>query len=156
MKDNTRIFKPWLILPPKVLAALLMILALAALGAGVYTGFFATKGFKSTTATIERIEEDETFVSADPNDKHYIAYVTYTVDGKAYTEALDSYSPSYEVGKAIKVKYDPADPATVRDASLGFSLYLRLHHGEERPAAQRGEGGQGRGRRTSAPVPALP
>ena len=126
MKDNTRIFKPWLILPPKVLAALLMILALAALGAGVYTGFFATKGFKSTTATIERIEEDETFVSADPNDKHYIAYVTYTVDGKAYTEALDSYSPSYEVGKAVKVKYDPADPATVRDASLGFSLYLIL------------------------------
>ena len=123
---SSRIFKPWLILPPKVLAALLMLLALAALAVGVYTGFFATKGFKSTTATIERIEEDETFVSADPNDKHYIAYVTYTADGTVYTEALDSYSPSYEVGKEIKVKYDPADPATVRSASLGFSLYLIL------------------------------
>ena len=118
---SSRIFKPWLILPPKVLAALLMLLALAALAVGVYTGFFATKGFTSTTATIERIEEDETFVSADPNDKHYIAYVTYTADGTVYTEALDSYSPSYEVGKEIKVKYDPADPATVRSASLGFS-----------------------------------
>ena len=123
---SSRIFKPWLILPPKVLAALLMLLALAALAVGVYTGFFATKGFTSTTATIERIEEDETFVSADPNDKHYIAYVTYTADGTVYTEALDSYSPSYEVGKEIKVKYDPADPATVRSASLGFSLYLIL------------------------------
>ena len=40
--------------------------------------------------------------------------------------SLDSYSPSYEVGKEIKVKYDPADPATVRSASLGFSLYLIL------------------------------
>ncbi len=124
--NSNRLFKPWLILPPKVLTALLMLLALAALGAGVYTGFFATKGFESTTAVIERIEEDETFVGEDPNDKQYIAYVTYTVDGKEYTEALDSYSPSYEVGKAIKVKYDPADPATVRDASLGFSLYLIL------------------------------
>ena len=102
------------------------IAALAALAVGVYTGFFATKGFTSATATIERIEEDETFVSADPNDKHYIAYVTYAVDGQTYTEALDSYSPSYVVGKEVKVKYDPANPATVRDASLGFSLYLIL------------------------------
>ena len=123
---SSRFFKPWLILPPKVLAALLMLLALVAVAAGVYTGFFATKGFESTTATIARIEEDETFVSADPKDKNYIAYVTYTVDGKKYTEALDSYSPSFAVGKEVKVKYDPADPATVRDASLGFSLYLIL------------------------------
>ena len=121
---STRLFKPWLILPPKVLAALLILLALVALGAGVYTGFFATKGFETTTATIVRIEEDETFVSADEKDKHYIAYVTYTVNGQEYTEALDSYSPSFAVGKEVKVKYDPAAPATVRDASLGFSLYL--------------------------------
>ncbi len=124
--NTNRIFKPWLILPPKVLTALLMLLALVALGVGVYTGFFATKGFESTTATIARIEEDETFVGEDPNDKHYTAFVTYTVDGKEYTEDLRSYSPSYEVGKEVKVKYDPADPATVRDASLGFSLYLIL------------------------------
>ena len=75
-------------------------------------------------ATVTRIEEDETFVSADEKDKHYIAYVTYIVNGREYTEALDSYSPSYEVGKEVKVKYDPAAPATVRDASMGFSLYL--------------------------------
>ena len=55
---SSRIFKPWLILPPKVLAALLMLLALVAVAAGVYTGFFATKGFESTTATIARIEEE--------------------------------------------------------------------------------------------------
>ena len=124
--NSNRLFKPWLIIPPKVQAALLLLLALIAVVAGVYTGFFATKGYKSTTAAIERIEEDETFVGEGPNDKQYIAYVTYTVDGKEYTEALDSYSPSYEVGKQIKVKYDPADPATVRSASLGFSLYLIL------------------------------
>ena len=124
--NSNRLFKPWLILPPKVLAALLMLLALAALGVGVYTGFFATKGFESTTAVIARIEEDESFASADPGDKQYTTYVTYTVDGKEYTEDLGSYAPGYTVGKEVKVKYDPADPATVRDASLGFSLYLIL------------------------------
>ena len=123
---SSRLLKPWLILPPKVLAALLILLALVSIGVGAYTGFFATKGFESTTATIERIEENETFVSADEKDKHYIAYVTYTVNGQAYTEALDSYSPSFAVGKEVKVKYDPAHPATVKDASLGFSLYLIL------------------------------
>ncbi len=121
---SSRLFKPWLILPPKVLAALLMLLALVALGVGVYTGFFATRGFETTTATIARIEEDADWVGTDTTDKHYIAYVTYTVNGQAYTEALDSYSPSFEVGKEVKVKYDPAAPATVRDASMGFSLYL--------------------------------
>ena len=124
--NPNRLFKPWLILPPKVLAALLMLLALAALGVGVYTGFFATKGFESTTAVIARIEEDESFASADPGDKQYTTYVTYTVDGKEYTEDLGSYAPGYTVGKEVKVKYDPADPATVRDASLGFSLYFIL------------------------------
>ena len=121
---SSRLVKPWLILPPKVLAALLILLALVAMAVGVYTGFFATRGFESTTATIERIEEDENWVGTDEKDKHYIAYVTYTVNGQTYTEALDSYAPSYEVGKAVKVKYDPANPATVRSASLGFSLYL--------------------------------
>ena len=72
MRSN-RVFKPWLILPPKVLAALLILLALVSIGAGVYTGFFATKGFESNTATIARIEEDENLVSADDKDKHYIA-----------------------------------------------------------------------------------
>jgi len=54
---SSRLVKPWLILPPKVLAALLLLLAFLALGVGVYTGFFATKGFASATAVIERIEE---------------------------------------------------------------------------------------------------
>ena len=83
--NSNRFFKPWLILPPKVLTVLLMILALVAMAVGVYTGFFATKGFESTTATIARIEEDENYVGEDPNDKQYIAYVTYFVDGREYT-----------------------------------------------------------------------
>lgn len=36
-----------------------MLLALVAVAAGVYFGFFATRGFESTTGTIVRIEEDE-------------------------------------------------------------------------------------------------
>ncbi len=122
--NSTRLFKPWIILPPKVLAALLLVLALIAVGLGVHMTFFATKGFESATATIARIEEQEDPTSTEPNAKTYTVYVTYTAGGQEYTEILDSYAPDYAVGKQIKVKYDPANPADVRSASLGFGLYM--------------------------------
>ena len=46
------------------------------------------------------------------------------VDGKEYIEVLDSYSSSYNVGKEIKIKYDPAAPSKVHEDSLGLYLYL--------------------------------
>lgn len=122
--DSSRLFKPWLIIPPKVLGALLLAVAILVTGLGVHSAFFATRGFESTTATIVRIDEETVAGSTDPSDKTYTTYVTYTVDGREYTEALDTYVSGYKVGKEVKVKYDPADPATVRSASLGFSLYL--------------------------------
>ena len=124
MKDKTRLFKPWLILPPKVLAALLILVALVVMGVGVYVGFFESRGFESATATIVRIDEEDDVTSAEANAKTYTTTVTYTVDGKAYTEILDTYTSSYKVGKEVKIKYDPENPATIHADSPGITLYL--------------------------------
>ena len=121
---SSRLFKPWLILPPKVLAALLLVLALVSLCGGVYIGFFQTRGVETTTATIVRIDEEEDFTSTETNAKTYTTFVTYTVNGQEYTEELGSYAPDYKVGKEVKVKYDPADPTKVYSASTGFAIYL--------------------------------
>ena len=122
--NSNRIFKPWLIIPPKVVAALLILLALVVIGVGVYVGFFESRGFESATATIVRIDEEDDVTSAEANAKTYTTTVTYTVDGQAYTEILDTYTSSYKVGKEVKIKYDPADPATIHADSPGITLYL--------------------------------
>ena len=167
MKDKTRLFKPWLILPPKVLAALLILVALVVMGVGVYVGFFESRGFESTTATIVRIDEEDDVTSAEANAKTYTTTVTYTVDGKAYTEILDTYTSSYKVGKEVKIKYDPENPrhhprGQPRHHPLphrpgrGAAPGLHLHHRQEQSAAQGGPGGKIRERRASARLFALP
>ena len=104
-------------IPIKIFAA---VLALIALGAGIYISFFQTAGFETTKATITSIEEDPNYVS-DPNtenDKQYITTIKYTVDGKDYTRTFDFYSPDYKVGKEVEVKYDPKDPGTVHSTPV--------------------------------------
>ncbi len=104
-------------IPLKIFAA---VLGLIALGAGIYVSFFQTAGFETTTAVITSIEEDPNYIP-DPNtanDKQYIATIRYTVDGKNYTQTLDSYAPDYEVGKEIEVKYDPKNPGTVHSTPV--------------------------------------
>ena len=69
---------------------------------GVYFGFVQGKDYVKTTAVITRIVEEE-----DPSAENGIAQrpiVTYTAGGKEYTEKLDSWDPSYETGKEIKVR----------------------------------------------------
>ena len=121
---SSRIFKPWLILPPKVLAALLLVLALVSLCGGVYIGFFQTRGFETAKATIVRIDEEPDLTSTEANAKIYTTFVTYTVNGQEYTGELDSYASNYKVGKEVQVKYDPADPTKIYSASKGFAIYL--------------------------------
>lgn len=109
-------------IPLKVLA---LVLAVVALGAGVYISFFQSAGFQKTTATIVSIKEDPNYVP-DPqteNDKQYIVTIKYTVDGKDYTGVLDSYSSDYKVGKEVEVRYDPKNPGTVHSSPFfGYVL----------------------------------
>ena len=103
------------------------ILALAALGFGIYTTFFQSAGYVDGTATIISIEEDPNYVP-DPdktNDVQYIVTAKYTVDGKEYTRVLDSYDPTKKVGDTVGIKYDPKDPSKVT-SGFGFGIYLLI------------------------------
>ena len=94
----------------KIVAA---VIALAALIFGVYSTFFQSSGYETTTATIISVEEDPDYIP-DPNstnDKQYIVMAKYSVDGKDYTAKLDSYDPGYKVGGEVEVRYDPKDPS---------------------------------------------
>lgn len=97
------------------------ILAVIALGFGIYSTFFQSSGFVDGTATIVSIEEDPDYIP-DPdtaNDVQYIVTAKYTVDGKEYTTKLDSYDPSYKVGGEVAIRYDPKNPEKM---TSGFSL----------------------------------
>lgn len=108
----------------KIFAA---IIAVIALGAGIWMTFFSSAGFEKTTATIVSIEDDPDYIP-DPdveNDTQRIVTVEYTVDGKNYTSELDSDSPSYQVGRDVEVLYDPQNPETIH-SGLGFGIYLMI------------------------------
>ena len=90
-----------------------IVLAVVALGAGIYMTMFQSAGFKKTTATIVSIKEDPDYIP-DPdveNDVQHIIMVKYTVDGKEYNTRLDSDSATYKVGGTVEIHYDPKDPA---------------------------------------------
>lgn len=91
---------------------------------GIYIGCFESKGFEKTTAVIVDVVEEIDYSSEDSNAKTYTATVTYTVDGKEYTQQLDYWKAGYKVGKEIEIKYNPADPTVIHGATADFVVYL--------------------------------
>ena len=98
-------------------------IAVIAIVAGVYLTFFHSSGFEKTTATIVSVTE----LPKDFEDEEakYDVVVEYTVNGQKYTEKLDYYSPSFETGKMIDVRYNPENPAEVHGGS-GFGIYILI------------------------------
>ena len=66
--------------------------------------------YTETTAEITEITVEAG--TGDDSDTHHV-YVKYTVDGKEYNEELDEYSSKYKVGKSVKIKYNPDNPADI-------------------------------------------
>lgn len=107
-----------------------IVLAVVALGAGIYMTMFQSAGFKKTTATIVSIKLDPDYIP-DPdveNDVQHIIMVKYTVDGKEYNTRLDSDSATYKVGGTVEIHYDPKDPGKIT-SNQGFGLYLMIAGG---------------------------
>lgn len=103
------------------------ILAVIALGFGIYSTFFRSAGFVDSTATILSIEEDPDYIpDADKtNDVQYIVKAKYTVDGKEYTTTLNSYDPAYKVGGEVAIKYDPNDPSKTT-SGFGIGIVIMI------------------------------
>ena len=101
--------------------ALLMAVIIIVLG--VYITFFQSAGFAQTQATIVSIEEDPE--SSTSEDTSYIVMVDYVVDGSRYNARLDSYSPSYKVGKTVKIYYDTHDPSVIHGGK-GMGIYMMV------------------------------
>ncbi len=102
-----------------------VVLAVIALGAGIWLTFIQSAGFEKTTATIISIEEDPDYIPTDENDSQNIVKVEYTVDGKKYTAALDTNSPSYKVGGEVNIEYDPKNPNTIHSGK-GMGIYFLI------------------------------
>lgn len=102
----------------KIFASILAVIALAF---GIYSTFIQSAGYEKTTATIVSIEEDQESGSEDS----YIVTAKYTVDGVEYTKVLDSYSPSYEEGGTVEIRYDPADPNKIT-SGYGIGIYAMV------------------------------
>ena len=103
----------------KIFAAVIAVIALAF---GIYSTFIQSAGYEKTTATIVSIEKDEDSAAEDDS---YIVTARYTVDGKEYTNVLDSYSPSYKEGGTVEVRYDPNDPNQIT-SGFGIGIYAMV------------------------------
>ena len=103
----------------KIIAA---VIAVAAFAIGTYLTFFQSAGYVKTTATILSIEKDQ---EASADEDSYIVKAKYTVDGKEYTNVLNSYSPTYKEGGTVTVRYDPKDPNKIT-SGYGIGIYAMV------------------------------
>ena len=107
--------------------AVAVLLGFAALAAGIYMTFFERRGFKETTAVIEKIDEIYDGTDEDGMTRYrYDVYVVYTVDGKEYHGVSDFYSGTYKEGKRIKIFYNPDDPEQIHGDSFGAGIYCMI------------------------------
>jgi len=103
----------------KTFAAVIAVIALAF---GIYSTFIQSAGYEKTTATIISIEKDQ---ESPSDDDSYIVTARYAVDGKEYTNVLNSYSPSYKEGGTVEVLYDPNDPTRIT-SGYGIGIYAMV------------------------------
>ncbi len=99
-----------------VVEIIILLLALVALGAGVYNGFIKSRGYVKSKGTIISVRAVERVDNEHHTYTHYYPTVKYTVDGKEYTGALDLEGPN-EIGAEMDIQYDPADPSKVHSYS---------------------------------------
>lgn len=105
---------------------LFLIGGLIMIGLGVYFNFFRGKDYVKASAVVVSVREDQHIDTENHVQTDYWPTVRYTVDGKEYTQELDSTVGKDQVGKEIKIKYDPRDPGKVLSDTPAFTLYLLI------------------------------
>ena len=116
-------FKPIIKPSGKGMTLLFLTAGIILTALGIYTGFFQSKGYEKTTAVITALEEN---TDIDPDEILYTPTVTYTVNGIQYTEELKANVKESDLGKEIRILYDPADPAKINEDSPGAVIYMLI------------------------------
>ncbi len=75
------------------------------------------KTFTPVPAVVSRIEREWAPDGEGGETEEINIFVTYTVNGKEYTEALQNTKTDLKQGEAITVLYNPEDPTEVSGAS---------------------------------------
>ena len=78
--------------------------------------------FKRVPAVVSHIERDWTPNGDGTDTEELKIFVTYTVDGKTYTEELQNTKTTYKQGDEITVLYNPAKPSEVSGATKTMSV----------------------------------
>lgn len=93
---------------------------------GAVIAFVSNQNFKENAKAIEGvITEINTHYDSD-GDSHHDVWVTYSVDGREYTEEISFYSSSMFEGKAIEILVDNMYPTRIRSTSGSIFLVLIL------------------------------
>lgn len=77
------------------------------------------KTYTEVPAVVSRIEREWVPDGEGGDTEQINIFVTYTVDGKEYTEQLQNTSTKLKQGENITVLYNPEDPTEVSGASKG-------------------------------------
>ncbi len=84
------------------------------------------KTYTETTAVITEMI-DQSYYDEGTRVAQYDIQVQFTVDGKTVTAKLDEYRSGFQVGKEVKIKYNPDNPTDiVASGSLSSILLLGL------------------------------
>ena len=76
------------------------------------TGKYVETAGKITSVTEGAYDEEQ-------NQQQYDLTVAYTVNGKDYTGTFNGLTGTFKTGNAIKVFYNPEDPAKITNAKMG-------------------------------------
>ena len=104
----------------KSISIFFLVMGVIALAAGIYLLFFRGSGYAETPGVIDHIEDHE--IAAD--EIEHRVYVRYTVGGHDYVSLFDEYQPGFVPGKAVTVRYDPADPSRIVSGSKVLPVIL--------------------------------
>ena len=105
----------------KKLLAVLLLLA----GGAVFIvfGFVSLKEmreFRQTPAVVADVQTEWVPDGEGGDTQQITIFVTYTVDGKEYTEQLQNTKTNLKQGERITVLYNPEDPTQVSGATRGI------------------------------------
>ena len=93
---------------------------------GGIIAFVSNRNFKQNASEVEGVITDIRTRYDSDGDSHHDVWVTYTVDGREYTEEIHFYSSSMYEGKTIKVLVDRNYPTRVRSADGNIFLVAFL------------------------------